>query len=391
MKKLFCVFLIVFMVQAVRGMDEESMEDEREDIMQNEKTYDNLSPYDTLAQETAQKWGLVKWMPNVEDKNERPLDVVKQLKIAKYYLYKEGNIEKIKYFHQVNALSYDDPYYAGIYNEGFSLEQGTYPLDWALCNNHVDFALWLLQIQDVDASYVSTCGHSKFHYVARGIVGQDLDLRYARLMKLLVAKKALINAIDNSAHTPLARYNVKSTKENFNMEVFQLFLNYGAQLIVGKNNPITGMRQCNIAETVVRGDTPYDLALLFKIRLDTVYLSPFAAVDYRNQLSYAKEEYDTCFKCLFFTNKRLKPFKIPKPIMHILCTMGTSDTEKIKDIKASLSAKIKTMKFPILKYAQVQDSLRNNEAFLKILDPQFWGGPLSECYNALDTLLNQKK
>ena len=305
-------------------------------------------------------------------------DYAKILKIAKVHIYAQGDIEKIKRFHEKNKLSYDEPYYVFVFGQGYDpFMDGGFPINWALSRGENDFVLWLIQTKGVTLSHLQKCGHSCFHSLVMGIVNGGLKSEHRVLVKLLVDSGLSINTIQKK-HTPLSLY--MHMAKNLDGKVFQLFFDHGAKISHTERSE-RGNQSCNlIFEAIKRAQSTSILIKLYKARF---YAHSFVGIEYFQKLIHMKNHYTKYFSLLWLRNQQHQQTKVPKPIMHIISKLAVEDEERT-DIKVALTDK---MSHPddgdmrsVTPLQFLFENWRCSYTDIVILNPKFFDQPLSVCY-----------
>lgn len=382
--------------------------------------YDNLNFMDTLAQETAETWDLKEYYVARNDKNRKPLDILKQLKIAKYYLYKKGNIEKIKFFYEKNSLSYDDPYYVELWKgweKNYNANYARFPLEWSLSKCKFDFAFWLIQEKKV------TIAKSKqaLHYLAQDIAHRQLNQEHIALIKLLIENNASIHVLYSeigSPDCPLSWYIrciSSNTKRSFHSSqstsnrsdktydhtVFLLFFNHGCRIMYKESETL----KCNVIFTILKSPQPFlGITYLYKAWLEST--CPTGS-EYINRLVHQKTQYAAYFKLFALWNRRESDRKVPKPLIHYICRLATWEEEKISEIKSALNdsqierviisdsstrpVRIHSKEIELTPLQYVQRKKKSAhfyyENFEKIVSLSFWDQPFLVCKHLVEAFI----
>ena len=262
-------------------------------VYNNYKTYekyDDLEATDELWPETAKQWGLEDYILGIRAAYAGEHDDDKQLKIAKACIYDQGNIEKIKQFHEKNKLSYDGPYHVSVFGQGYDpVMDGGFPINWALSRGENDFALWLIQTKGVNLLHPQKCGYCCFHSLVVGIAKCGLKSEHKVLIKLLIDAGLSPNTIRHE-RTPLAFY--MNMAKNVDEHVFQLFFEYGAKILN------IGSSYCErewfnlIFEAIETNQPALTLVKLYKARLDA---QSSCGIEYFQKLVHMKTSYMNYF------------------------------------------------------------------------------------------------
>lgn len=296
------VILMIFFVTSLHGSQHTN------------QAYDDLDSNDFLTPEVALQWGLEKYCKrNVARK---PIDEKKQLKLVKFYLYDQGDIEKIKNFYERNKeTSYDDPYYIVRWQEGFSIEHSNFPIEWALTNEHIEFARWLLEEKKVTVQNVgqiffkSTCNNSV------------QKLRHHPPIVWYVRKITDIPTLINKKIFPT---------------IFHLLFSHGAHIFDQNKKANDNNENYNPIFYALKSSCA--LSIIAHLFYEwTASSNVLTGVEHRKTLIYNKKSYDNYFMTLWLYNKKNPKYKVPKPLMHAICKLAAHDGEKIMSIKAILN------------------------------------------------------
>lgn len=214
---------------------------------------------------------------SMKDERENAMDEGSDdfMSIAQCLVYNDRDIVRIKQFHETWNLCYKKPLLFSVFDkQELECEKNCfiYPIDWALVNNEIDFAIWLIKCHHVDvASSMSRFHYSKFHYLVDGMLGihdnhfmeknitkndegKGVDPAcYLELMKLLVVNKAQINDLDCYGNTALSAYNIKVKKRCCNLNIFKLFLIMEGSLQANKRTLIKRLNSVTLQKESYRG------------------------------------------------------------------------------------------------------------------------------------------
>lgn len=249
-----------------------------------------------------------------------------------YNLYKnateeqdrQNSIENIKQFYNEKKISWNDPYYPEFIQriDGFKQKYGQFPIDCALRCNEVEFSLFLLKDIKVNVKNTSDYDNNTIHFFARGIVGNKINANHVEILKVLIEKKADINAINKKNMTPLAEY-IYLSKNNIDNTILRLFFENNAQTKCNKNKD----HKIEVASPVLKSETQkpisnYDCNLWSILSKSNHEINIKTLITFINEYLFnIKKNYIYCL----FLLKHTKNKKLPKFVKYIICNKVIKD------------------------------------------------------------------